>query len=973
MRRLSLIASLVCVTAALGAADPAGVPLTRLFPDARFDPAVPTQEAVLGFRPAARPMTHDELMRYVAAVAASSRRVKVLPYATSWEGRSLVAVAVGDESTIWDLDAFRAAHARRTDPRKSRSGEDSTAKAVAWIAYGIHGDEISSTDAAAAVLYWLAAGEDEPARTIRSRTLVLIDPCENPDGRERYLSQIRWFAHQTPSADLEDLSHTSIWPYGRGNHFLVDLNRDWITLVHPESARVDEIARWNPQLMVDSHEMGAEDTYLFSPARAPFNPFLPKDYLTWARRYAQDQGRALDARSYPYYTREWNEEFFPGYGSSWAMYRGAVGILYEMSGTDGTAVRKASGELRTYGEAVEHHVISSVANLKTLAATASDALAATVAARRDAIERGSKGKVRAWVLRRDRLPERTDALARLLARQGIEVARLASRTTAAGLTDGATGQTRSVDLPAGSYLIPMDQPSGHLARAILDPHVPMEASFLREERQFLETGKGTRLYDATAWSLPLLYGIEAYWAGTRPAGDWRSEPAPAAPAGGLRDAPPASTAFGWVFDGSSDEAGHALADLLQAGVKVRLAEKPFQVDGRAYRPGAVLVAKEANLAGVASTLDEVGKRRGVTIVPVSTALAEEGADLGGRYFHALVPPRIGVLTGPAVSRDAYGSIWHYLDTIAGVRFTAVDLTALPRTDLRRYNVLVVPPVGWSTEAIRAILGKAGVDALKQWIEAGGTLVAIGSGAELLADKELGLTKARLRSQALDVAPPPVWSLGAEEALAAGVLTAPGLSVAARDDKKPPVKRSSPYDVAPVIGPGARPFVDGVDLGTGIGGTPVDIDTWLKPTLPPGQTAPKDDDRRRADDRLRRFAPQGALLRVDLDADLFLGWGLPDDLTAWMGSDEALVARPPVRVAAAFSGVDTLHRGGLLWPEAAARLARTAYATREAVGRGQIILFIDNPVFRGWTVGTRRLFLNALLYGPGVGAEPPAPW
>src|SRR5262249_43647948 len=155
---------------------------------------------------------------------------------------------VGEEPTIAGLDAFREEHARLTDPRKTSDAAVSGAKSVAWMAYGIHGDEISSTDAAAAVLYWLAAGEDDRARGIRKSCVVLIDPCENPDGRERALSQIRWLAHKTPTGDLDDMSHTMIWPYGRGNHYLADMNRDWITLVQPESRRVAEIAKWSPQL-----------------------------------------------------------------------------------------------------------------------------------------------------------------------------------------------------------------------------------------------------------------------------------------------------------------------------------------------------------------------------------------------------------------------------------------------------------------------------------------------------------------------------------------------------------------------------------------------------------------------------------------------------------------------------------------------------------------------------------------------------
>jgi hypothetical protein len=295
---------------------------------------------------------------------------------------------------------------------------------------------------------------------------------------------------------------------------------------------------------------------------------------------------------------------------------------------------------------------------------------------------------------------------------------------------------------------------------------------------------------------------------------------------------------------------------------------------------------------------------------------------------------------------------------------------------------VLPSPGVSDAAFRAILGKDGLEALKQWVESGGTLIGVGGGAAFLADKDTAITKTRLRSQALDVAPPPVWSLTAAEALRAGPPVAGGLAASELEvavaekpasTPTPSPTRRSPYDVAPVIGPGARPFVEGIELGTPLTGKPMELDSWLKPALPPGQREPKDDDRKRADERLRKFSPQGALLRIDLAKDDWMTWGLPKDLSAWVGADDALMARAPASVVASFPGVDTIHRAGLLWPEAAARLARTAYSVREGLGRGQVILFLDHPVFRGWTLATRRLFLNAVLYGPGLGAKAPAPW
>ena len=125
--------------------------------------------------------------------------------------------------------------------------------------------------------------------------------------------------------------------------------------------------------------------------------------------------------------------------------------------------------------------------------------------------------------------------------------------------------------------------------------------------------------------------------------------------------------------------------------------------------------------------------------------------------------------------------------------------------------------------------------------------------------------------------------------------------------------------------------------------------------------------------MRRFRPRGAFLRVDLDPENWINWGLADEIPVWVSSSDTFVAEPPVQVAARFPDVDRLHLGGLLWPEAAARLARTAFATRERVGRGQVILFLANPVFRGWVHDSRRMFANSVLYGPGLGSEWASPW
>jgi hypothetical protein len=289
--------------------------------------------------------------------------------------------------------------------------------------------------------------------------------------------------------------------------------------------------------------------------------------------------------------------------------------------------------------------------------------------------------------------------------------------------------------------------------------------------------------------------------------------------------------------------------------------------------------------------------------------------------------------------------------------------------------LIFPPGSYGA------LGSSGTERIKAWIENGGTAIGIGSGTEFLASKEREITKARLRSEALEEHPPVVYGPAAETVLAAGLFHATGMrapkpwkeDVDEDNGKAREIKRGSPYDVAPLLGAGARPFAKGYPQGTPVDGAPVELAEWVKPFLPPGKTKPDEAMLSRVDRRLRSFSARGAHLRIELDPELWLSWGLPDELPVLANARDTLVAAPPVQVPARFATLDRLHLGGLLWPEAAGRLAETAYVTRESVGRGQVVLFLNDPEFRAWTVGTRRLLTNAILYGPGLGSSWSTPW
>jgi len=923
-------------------------PEPPLFSGGAYDPSIPTPASVLGFEVGDRPARHAEAIRYFEAVAAAApKRVVLTEYARTYEGRELVYALVSSEENIARRDAIRAATARLADTRGlSRADENELVEktpATVWLAYSIHGDELSSTDAAIAVLYQLAAGTDTLTARLRRELLVAIDPMENPDGRDRYLAQIGSLRGAVPNADVQSLQHRGFWPFGRGNHYLFDLNRDWFYLVHPESrGRVAAILEWHPVVLVDSHEMGSLDTYLFSPPRAPFNPNLTPDHFRWWKTFASDQARAFDRHGWSYYTRDWNEELFPGYGSSWSLYSCLVGILYEQASADGSPVIKSDGTVMTYLETVHHHVVSSLANCETAARNRAALLHALADFKRRGIEEGKSGPVRAYLVDPSGDPARAARFADALLRQTIEVYEATAPFRAGGLHDawGRAGVAR--EFPAGTLVVPLDQPMKALAQAILEFDVEIPDSFLVEERHYVEKFGDSRLYETTAWSLPLSYGLDAYWTGGAVGASLRRVTEAARATGAVLEG---FSQYGYLIDYADGAAGIALARALERGLVVRAVTKAFSVEGRSYARGSLLFTSRSNPDGLASALDGIAKETGVIVRPVGTALAQTGPDLGSNDVVLLTQPRIALVAGDGVDFTQYGALWRLLDDEFRVRVSSLELSSLGGVDLSKYNVLVLPNAGGR---YKRALGDEGAAKIREWVEAGGTLVGIGSGAAFAADSSAGLTSIRTRGAAL-AREIPEWPWEKREREGAPTLS-PYAPVVPSDGKAAGAAKS---DESAKGGKGAKE--EGSEKGSGGGGDGDEKALAKKESL------------------LRRYAPHGAFLRVDLDDEHFLTAGYGAKVAVHFASPEVFVAEDPEQVVGRFAAAESLRVAGLLWPEARERLARTGWLMRESRGKGQVILFADSPVFRGAARGLERLVVNALLVAPGAGTNRPTPW
>lgn len=888
---------------------------------------------------------HAEVVAYLKYLAEASPYVSLHKYAETHEGRGLYYATITSAENQANLGRIKADNQRLADPRMLQDEAEAkrlmdSMPGIAWLAYCIHGDELSSTDAALMVAYRLAAGTDEDTKQLRDQLVIHIDPLQNPDGRERYLNQLQQLSGKVSNFDYQAMQHNGLWSAGRWNHYLFDMNRDWVPLVQPETrGRAKAILEWNPQLLVDSHEMGPLDTYLFDPPRAPFNVELSKTVLDWRRRFSQDQAAALDQHGWSYYTREWYEEWYPGYTNSWANVQGTIGLLYEQASVDGSAVTQQSGRLLTFREAVHHQYVSSFANLETLRRH-----------RRELIEDYHKDRV--WAVAPERsgkdaflvVPSDDEAklarLTSLLDGQGIEYSFAEDAFNADGVTDLWGDSKPQQQFPAGTLVVRAAQPRRRLLRAILDFDPHMTDEFLLRERQDLERHEGTRLYDTTAWNVAMAYDLDAYW--VKDADAVATRAAHAAPAQSALD----DARYGYVIDGASSDVFGAIAKLTADGYHVRVATKPFHMSDRAFSPGSLLIRRQENDEGLESVVADLRKTLALEVAPLTSARAEAGPDLGGPRFPMLAEPKVAIASQWPVAPTSFGATWYLLDNRLRERVSPVNIQSLGRLDLRRYNVLILPNV-WSSSALRGVLNAGAISELKSWVEAGGTLIAYGGSAAYLASEDQHFGSVRLKRNVLDQLD--VYHEALERELAA---------------------REVHVDPGEVWGGAATEAPADAHEG----------DNEAKEKDSEEEHGHGDSDaRKRLDEWQRVFSPEGPIVGAILDAQQFLAFGLSGDdesphrLPVLINGSYALMAKYPVGVPARLMSADRLRLSGLMWPEARKRWSGTAYATVESMGRGQVILFAADPFFRGHFQGTGRMLLNAVFLGPGVGASQPIPW
>ncbi|PYQ25524.1 MAG: hypothetical protein DMF56_27315 [Acidobacteria bacterium] len=814
--------------------------------------AQPSPEEFLGYPIGERFTSYDRILEYFNALAKSSSLITLQQIGETYEHRPLVLATITSAKNRAALDDIRRNAALLANGEGDVAAIAKSTPAIVWLAFGVHGNESSSAEAAMLTAYQLVK---EPK--VLDDLVVLIDPLQNPDGRERYVSWFKRTVGAKPNPNPDAFEHQEPWPGGRFNHYLIDMNRDWAWLSQRETqARVAAYTQWYPQVFVDFHEMGYQSTYFFPPDAKPINAHLPKDVEEWLDVFGRANAAEFSKRNWPFFVAESFDLFYPGYGDSWPSLHGAVGMTYEVAGHShgGVAVERDDKTILRLSDRVQRHFTTAMTTVRTAAQNREQLLKYTHQAARAQIDSGEN----VFLI----VPgsPNFNTLVDLLQKQNVRVEMLSAPSTLkATRVDRANAESHA--FPAGTVVVSTRQPLGGLANTLLEKAPAFSKGYVEAQREKAEADEPDDFYDLTTWSLPLAMNVEAWEAATPVTGT----------AAYQKSAPPAfrNGAYGYLIDGMDPNLYRFAGRLLDNDINFSVSDSEVAVGDRSFARGTMIILKGNNKDTLDATLAKLVSDSAVAVVPLESGWSG-GTAFGSEKIHHVKKPKIGLVGGPGTNATSYGMLWHTLDIDTPIPHNTLALESLRGIDLHDFDVLVFPDGSYADR-----LGKRGVEKIKAWVSDGGTIVAVKGANAFLREKDVEVSK-------------------------------------------------------------------------------------LKPWEPPKK---KDDDKDKVEERYNDYRVPGSAFRTTMNDRSFLTFGVPRSPAVLIeGTDAFLPVSHKVDNIITIDAKDPLI-SGVAWPESIDRLKGSVYVVSEPFGRGQVITFADDPIFRLFWRGTLPVFLNAVLYSP----------
>ena len=640
---------------------------------------------------------HSDVVNYFEHVAEQSDMVVYNSYGKTNERRPLTYAIVSSAKNLANIENIRKDNLKNAG---IESGSASPQVAIVWLSYNVHGNEASSTEAAMNTVYKLITEK----KAWLENTVVIIDPCVNPDGRDRYANwynQVKATPYDKKQVAAE---HNEPWPGGRANHYLFDLNRDWAWATQVESQqRLKIYNQWMPHVHVDFHEQGINNPYYFAPAVEPYHEIISDFQREFQVSIGKNHAKYFDREGWLFFTRESFDLLYPSYGDTYPMFMGAIGMTYEQAGHGraGLGIMNDDGFELTLIDRVAHHTTTGLSTVEM-----SSLNAARLNTEFKKFFQNGNLKYKSYVLKGN--PDKINALTQLLDKHEIKY----------GFSNGGSVNGYSYALngngsmnTAGALVVSTSQPKGKMVKALFEQDAKLSDPLT---------------YDITAWSVPYAYGLDCI-ASTTVVSANGSNPSLKQ----INQVAPSSIA-GYIVPWNSMSDAVFLAELLQNDIRVRFSEKDLSFNGKKFNKGSLVITKSDNKTNseFMATVTKIANKNSRDLYATATSFSDNGFDFGSSNIKMVPKNRIAVLKGSGTSSLSYGAIWHFFETQLKYPLTSIDTDDFNARSLKDFQVLIIPNGYYGRVLTDDALGE-----LRSWIRSGGKVIAVGRSLSSFVGKD----------------------------------------------------------------------------------------------------------------------------------------------------------------------------------------------------------------------------------------------
>ena len=649
---------------------------------------------------------HHRVVDYFRHVDEIMPNVQIINYGETYERRPLIVAVIASPENFAKLETIREDNLKRAGVI---SGTPSTRTGIVWLSYNVHGNEANSTETSMKTLYELVNPANKKSADWLKNTVVIIDPCINPDGRDRFANFFNQYGNFPANPDPQAREHREPWPGGRPNHYLYDLNRDWAWMTQKESAaRIKLYNQWLPHVHVDFHEQGYNNPYYFAPAAEPYHEVV----TPWQREFQDVIGRNnakyFDAQGWLYFTKERFDLYYPSYGDTYPTYSGAIGMTYEKGGIGaGITVTTREGDPMTLKDRIEHHFTTGMSTIEVSSANMNRLLDEFATFNRENINNPTV-PYKSYVIKADNNKDKLVSVSNWLTAHGITHGVAGAARQAKGF-DYATRQSGTYAVNAEDIVFNIYQPKGKFITTVFEPVSKLTDSLT---------------YDITAWNLIYGYGLKAV------ALTERINPAkPYEQSGPV--VPPAGSPYAYVCKYESLRDVQFMTTLMKSGVKIRTAMRTFSIGGQKFEPGSIVITRRNNeqVPDFDQLIRKTATGLGRNLFTLGSGYMDNGPDIGSSDFVFTKAPRIALLGGDQTSSQNHGQIWHFFEQVIGYPVSVIGSDYFKTIDHWQYDVVIIP------EGSYRLFDEELLSTLNRWVSDGGRLIVSGSANSAFADKK----------------------------------------------------------------------------------------------------------------------------------------------------------------------------------------------------------------------------------------------